>query len=305
MIIPVDHGNKQIKTLHHTFTSGLSKSETSIPFGSDVLTHRRKFYTISEERIPYMRDKTEDDRFYILTLFAIAYELMAAGKVPGDGTIDVQLPVGLPPAHFGMQYKQFESYFKRDHVEQVELRQQIFNIYITDVVAYPQAYTAIMPIFSRINSLSKTIIVDIGGFTADYLLLRNGQADLNVCDSLENGVITLYNKIIAQVNSAYDILLVEADIDAILKEDEHGFAHNIVQIVVESSQTFISDLISKLRERMIDLRSGQTVLVGGGAMLLRKQIERSGKVRSPIFVEEITANAKGYEMLYFASQAGR
>jgi len=35
-------------------------------------------------------------------------------------------------------------------------------------------------------------------------------------------------------------------------------------------------------------------------MLLRNQIEESGKVASPIFVDVISANAKGYEMLYKA-----
>lgn len=49
---------------------------------------------------------------------------------------------------------------------------------------------------------------------------------------------------------------------------------------------------------MIDLRSGKTVFVGGGSILLKKQIESSGKVASPIFVEEISANTKGYELLF-------
>jgi len=56
---------------------------------------------------------------------------------------------------------------------------------------------------------------------------------------------------------------------------------------------------------MLDLRSGKTVFVGGGSILLRKQIEASGKVSSPIFVDKISANAKGYELLYKASRVRR
>jgi len=33
------------------------------------------------------------------------------------------------------------------------------------------------------------MVIDIGGFSADYLAIRNGQADLAVCDTLEHGVI--------------------------------------------------------------------------------------------------------------------
>ena len=62
----------------------------------------------------------------------------------------------------------------------------------------------------------KAVVLDIGGFTADYLLLKNGKADLASCDSLENGVILLYNKIRSRGNAELDLLLDEGDVDAIL-----------------------------------------------------------------------------------------
>ena len=71
------------------------------------------------------------------------------------------------------------------------------------------------------------------------------------------------------------------------------------------AQEFINDLFNTLRERMIDLRSGSVVFVGGGAILLRRQIEASGKIGRPLFVDEINANAKGYEFLYQLEMAGR
>ena len=64
---------------------------------------------------------------------------------------------------------------------------------------------------------TKAVILDIGGFTADYLLLKNGQADLSTCDSLENGVILLYNHIRSKANAELDILLDENDVDIILQ----------------------------------------------------------------------------------------
>ena len=77
MLIAVDHGNKQIKTVHAPpFTSGLIQSDTP-GFGTDALAYRGKYYTLTDQRIPYRRDKTEDERFFILTLFAIAHEIEA------------------------------------------------------------------------------------------------------------------------------------------------------------------------------------------------------------------------------------
>ena len=76
MLIGVDHGNKQIKTVHCSpFVSGLQQSITK-PFGQS-LQYRGNYYTLSNERIPFRKDKTEDDRFFVLTLIAIAEELEA------------------------------------------------------------------------------------------------------------------------------------------------------------------------------------------------------------------------------------
>ena len=100
MLISIDHGNKQVKTIHHApFTSGLVCSEVQ-PFGGETLTYQGRYYTLTDQRIPYRRDKTEDERFFVLTLFAIAYELEAASFY-GAGPVRVQLAVGLPPAHYG------------------------------------------------------------------------------------------------------------------------------------------------------------------------------------------------------------
>lgn len=102
MLISIDHGNKNTKTASKVSMSGLHQSTTK-PYGSDVLEYRGNFYTISDTRIPYMRDKTLDNRFYILTLFAIAYEMEARGFTQKNMPLDVQFLIGLPPAHFGLQ----------------------------------------------------------------------------------------------------------------------------------------------------------------------------------------------------------
>ena len=53
-------------------------------------------------------------------------------------------------------------------------------------MAFPQDYAAAMTIFPQIQGYNKVVTVDIGGFTLDYLLLRNGSPELSVCDSCDN-----------------------------------------------------------------------------------------------------------------------
>ena len=167
--------------------------------------------------------------------------------------------------------------------------------------------TAVVPSDHTVDIIQKQIslIIDIGGFTADYLLLRNGEGDLSVCDSLENGVILLYNRIKSRVAAEQDLLLDEAEIDAILLGRDSGQPDAVSQIVRHQAQEFVSDLLSSLRERMLELKSGKVIFTGGGAVLLRQQIEASDKVREPVFIEDIAANVKGYQLLYQAERIGR
>ena len=304
MLIAIDHGNKQMKTIHcPPFVSGLAESITR-PFGSNILEYQDKFYTLSNQRIPYKRDKTEDDRFFILTLFGIAEELHIEEKY-GEEVVHVSLAVGLPPAHYGAQSQAFIRYFLGRGIVNFQYRDNPYTIYIKDVRCYPQAFAAAVTMMNKLLDKPRVLIVDIGGFTADYLMMRSGRADLSICDSLENGVILLYNRIRTKVNSEFDILLEETDIDDILKNSKSGYSPEVISLVEKMAQNFINDLANSLREHMLDLMSGTVVFVGGGAILLRRQIEASGKVRNAVFVEDINANAKGYEFLYKMETTGR
>ncbi|MEY8420649.1 ParM/StbA family protein [Oscillospiraceae bacterium 44-5] len=206
MLIAIDHGNKLIKVPNHEpFTSGLEGSDVP-PFAGETLKYQGKYYTRSEKRIPYHRDKTEDERFFILSLFAIAYEIEAAGGY-SQNVMRIQLAVGLPPAHFGAQNKAFTEYFTGRGVVQFEYQKRPYSIYIEKTMCFPQSYAAAVTILKSLRDKPKALIVDQGGMTTDFLLLKDGVGDLSVCDSLEHGVITLYNKIKSKVSAELDILM--------------------------------------------------------------------------------------------------
>ena len=157
MLISIDHGNKQVKTIHHApFTSGLVCSEVR-PFGGETLTYQGRYYTLTDQRIPYRRDKTEDERFFVLTLFAIAYELEAASFY-GAGPIRVQLAVGLPPAHYGAQQKRFAEYFLNRGTVSFTLHDRQYEILIDEVSCYPQSYAAAITVFQTLQSSPRALM---------------------------------------------------------------------------------------------------------------------------------------------------
>lgn len=304
IIVPIDHGNRNLKTEQHVFTSGILESDCK-PVLGEFLQYNGRYYTLSEQRIPYMRDKSSDERFFILTLFGIVMEAERQ-RISSENTIlQVELPVGLPPKHYGALHRKFRDYFMNRGRQCLIYKGREYQLEIADAAVFPQDYAAAMTIYPKISSFSKVTTVDIGGFTLDYLLLRGGRPDLSVCDSLEKGVITLYNTIISRVNSEYDILLEDADIDSIIKGEKTDYDMQVIRMVQEMTKTYVDNLLGTLRERGLDLKTGCVVFIGGGALLLREYLENSDKVGKCVFIEDICANAKGYGLLYQVQKKGR
>ena len=206
IIVPIDHGNRNMKTEHKAFTSGFVEGDCRPALG-EYLYYGGRYYALAEQRIPYMRDKTVDDRFFIPTLFAVAMEAEKQMLDTQDTILQAVLPVGLPPKHYGALYRKFEEYFKGRGIQQFTYKGIPYRVEITDAAAFPQDYAAAMTVYQRIAQFNKVVTVDIGGFTLDYLLIRGGRPDLGVCDSLEKGVIKLYNDVASRINSEKDILL--------------------------------------------------------------------------------------------------
>lgn len=301
--VPVDHGNRNMKTAHFLFTTGLNRMDRKPARDEEYLEYEGNFYTLSERRIPYQRDKTQDSRFFILTLFAIAKELKRTGQVLPEDVVQITLPIGLPPKHFAELGQRYEAYFKGNgDVKEFVYNGRTYHICIRDVAAYPQAYAAMLTELDRIGQVPKAVGIDIGGFTTDYLMMRGGKPCLDYCESMEKGVITMYNQIISSVNSEHDIFLEETDIDSILEGNTQYYPEEVVKTAENMAQDFVTDLLNSIRERGIDTRSTYAIFIGGGAILLKRLIEKSNRLNQFCFIEDIHANAKGYDILYRATQ---
>lgn len=156
MVIAVDTGNRCIKTAHaDPFSAGLIRHFDAQPIvSSDTLYFEGNYYTFSETQGYHRKNKTADDTYFILTLAAIAREIImkdALQKAGGEKALqfssvlreavrakglntegrqkeferiveqspaayseDVFLSVGLPPRDMKAQKEAFRNYFLRD-----------------------------------------------------------------------------------------------------------------------------------------------------------------------------------------------
>ena len=165
MVISVDTGNKMIKTEHYEFNSGIDVLDTIPGENDEVIEFGGKYYRTTNRRISYMEDKTEDDRYYILTLIAIAKELDTMKKeavLAPNELIEIELLVGLPPAHYGKYRKKFQQYFQRDgKVVGFKYGGTSYQILIHEVKVYVQAYAAYCVLAARrhLTELPKVLVI--------------------------------------------------------------------------------------------------------------------------------------------------
>ena len=295
MLIAIDHGNHACKTVHFNFVSGLAQHSVRPPMADEVLEYNGEFWTLSGQRLPYRRDKTRDESFFILTLFAIAKELANAGPLPSAEKVD--LAVGLPPEHYGLLKDKFRDYFKRNQSVQFIYNDKPITIMIREVFVYPQAFAAIAPQKCQLKHHLRLFLVDIGGYTTDVLLLRQGKPDMQFCRSLETGVITMNNDIIRRVGALHDMQIEDEHISAVLAGKETILPEEVKDTIRKSAEQHAINILNQLRELKVDLRSNPAVFIGGGSALFRDYLEKSPLVASASFVESVNANAIGYHAM--------
>ena len=147
--------------------------------GEEAVNYQGRYYRLSSERNVYLPDKSEDERYYILTLFAVAKELRELKPprlfLPGE-ILEIDLVVGLPPLYYRGQYKKFREYFYRGgEVVEFEYMGMTYRISFSQVYVHMQTYAAYLYVARELNLFKKKVLLlDIGGFTLDYMLLEKG-----------------------------------------------------------------------------------------------------------------------------------
>lgn len=94
--------------------------------------------------MPFKSDKTVDEDYFILTLFALALEAKSR-NITLSGK-DIVLGVGLPPADFGQQVQGFKRYFieHANHGISFKFNGKSVNCYLKDTFVSPQNFAAVI-----------------------------------------------------------------------------------------------------------------------------------------------------------------
>ena len=163
VVIAIDHGWSNMKTVHETFTSGIREITTEPALFENVLEKDGKYYKVGSERLKVKDSKVEDENYYLLSLAATAKELDRLGK----RTANVYWAVGLPLTRFGKEKEAFIKYLNQNREVTFKYEKKQYHITIERISVYPQCFAAVASQISEFPA--KVLVVDIGSWTVDLM----------------------------------------------------------------------------------------------------------------------------------------
>ena len=289
-----------MKTAHCSFPSGLVAYEHEPYTLKAVLEYGGKYYVVGSGRQPLQKDKTRTEDYYLLTLAAIAKELICRGE---DTTAEIHLAAGLPLTSFGRDKKPFREYLYRGG-EPVSFRYEglDYTVAIDQVSLFPQGYAAVLTQSALLEEPS-VIVADIGGWTVDLMRLDDRIPNAATCRSLELGMIRCLDEISEQIRRNLGLSMTAAQIESVLRCDSNRVSEDAKRIIRQQADAYVARLLSAITESGLDARAMPAVFLGGGATLLKRHVSAADGLFHPIILDDVSLNAKGYERL--AAQLAR
>ena len=288
-IIGIDHGFGNIKTRNCCFSNGITRVSDSPITYDNILEFEGKCYQTGGDRNKVQDSKVSNENYRLITFAAVAKELKARNVKPGN----VVLAVGLPIGRYAAEKKEFINYLSRDKYVRFRFEKLMYNITIQKVLVYPQCYAAVVSRLPEMTGL--TYIVDVGSWTIDILKIINRTPDESGCSSEPAGVITCIKKIQEVCYEKLNSKLDEHLIQEYLIHGQINVDKEYIDIIDDELRKYTSKVFRTLVESGINVKTSPIVFVGGGAAFMKKYagIEQ----RNISYIEDICANAKGYEAL--------
>ena len=304
MNIGIDHGYYAIKTRHFSFPAGISEYSHEPYTLQNTLEYGGKFFVCGTGRQPILRNKMENDNYYLLTLAAIAREIKQRG---GKTECSVNIAAGLPLAGFGREKMSFREYLLRSP-QPVGYRFEgiPYNVTIEDVKLFPQGYSAIALHPELIQNEPSVLLMDIGGWTVDLMRLDNGVPNASTCRSLELGMIRCIDETKDQIRRDIGLSVTDAQVERVLAGKPCSMDEDARSIIRKQGRIYTERLLSAAMESGFDLKAIPVVMLGGGATVVKSNVSPQNGLCRVFALPDDKVNAEGFERILgqFAGRLG-
>ena len=260
----------------------------------NFVKYKDKFYVIGESHLVYQGNKTDSEDFHILTLAALAEEL----KFRGLHDANVTLAVGLPLAWMKSQGADFKRYLMKEQELYFEFRRERYHVHLCGVEIFPQGFAAIVNLGTMPGM---NMLADIGNGTMNVMQIVDNKPLEKSLVTDKFGVGICMKEIQKELSKENGEDIPEMLIEPLLRNGIQGRTDSAAIKVERIAKQYAGNI----RKRLVDYgyKEGLVHLyvIGGGGCLLRNYSDIASK-GNVTFIDDICANAKGYEFLVMQKQ---
>lgn len=263
----------------------------------NLVEYQNRYYKIGTNRMEVKDTKVTDESYYILTLAALAKELMLCGKYRAK----IIMGVGLPLTRFGAEKKDFIDYLSRQNEIHAMFEGKYFNLRAEKVMIYPQCYGAIV---DKIGTFyNDPVVVDIGSWTIDIMPIIRQMPDEANCKTIPKGMITCIRDINDEMVRVLNGEIPENMIEDFMRHGTSALGKDYLDIINRKLSEFAEKVYNTLKGLGYNINVSQIIFVGGGASVMKHFGKMKGE--NIHFIEDVKVNAKGYEYLTRMSMRGK
>lgn len=288
-VIGIDHGYGYMKTANAApFLSGITEFKVEPPFSNRTLCFDGRYYVCGEQRAGYNPLKTENLNYYILTLASMAEEL----KIKKASYADVTLAVGLPLEYFGNQKDSFRKYLTQNKEVKFKYEGISYEVKIQDVYIFPQGYSIVAQNIKEY--MGTKLVIDVGSWTVDIIPFLNMMPQQGRCESIPYGVISCIERIQQEFRRVFNSEVDDNQIQDIFL-GRNSLPEKYLEAAEDIIRAYVKEIMNQLQQKKYNLDVMEVYYCGGGASVIKKYGEYDCRLTH--FIEDINANAKGYEYL--------
>lgn len=292
LIVAVDAGYGNMKTVSSSFPTGLTVYTEKPYFTENLLIYDGKFYVIGSGHKEFTSQKIIDEDYYVLTLAAIARELSSQRLTSAK----ILLAVGLPLTWYAQQHSQYREYLLRNRALDFNYRGTDYHIELADVMVFPQGYAAIAERLNEYRDVN--ICADIGNGTVNLFRVIDRRMDMRSMTTEACGVKDCANAMrMALANAHSGARVDDSIIERIIRTGTARIDSEYLETLTEAARSYTEGLFRRFREYGFDEKTMRLTVLGGGSCLIRNFGQY--KPESVTINSDIHANAKGYEYLAY------
>ena len=298
VVIAIDHGYGNIKTPTFIFPACVTPCDKDMPLAlDDILTYDGKRYAIGSGHKEFRQEKIMDEDYFILTLAAIGKELHHRQLTQAE----IVIAAGLPLTWAARQREQFQAYLSRNPHVEFRYMDTDFQVDIKEVLVYYQGLAAVARKLRQFRGMN--MLVDIGNGTMNVLNINERRPVPESCFTEKYGT---YQCIIAareMLQREFSTLPTDAQIEKYLRTLHADLGEKYLDVINATAKRYVSEIFRRLREHEYDPDLMRLWITGGGCCLVRNFGEYNPE--RVIFLNDIQANARGYEAMARATLEGR